>query len=122
MQLRSDVDFEELAKKTSGFTGADLQAVLYTSQLTALEERERDLQTLKGKLIKIMYWQRYRFQYVYILAVQKVLSGSGSAGRLRFLGKYIGHRLLARPEPDNTFWTAKRYNAFLGLLSRSCNT
>jgi len=22
------------------------------------------------------------------------------------MGKYIGHRLVARPEPDNTFWTA----------------
>jgi len=50
--------------------------------------------------------------------VQKVSSGSGRAGRLRlkgkyhrlrmvFLiyGKYIDHRLIARPEPDNTIWT-----------------
>ena len=40
-----------------------------------------------------------------LLAVQKVLSGSGRAGRLRPMGKYIGHRLVARPELDNTFWT-----------------
>jgi len=40
-----------------------------------------------------------------VLAVQKVLSGSGRAGRLRLMGKYIGHRLVARPELDNTFWT-----------------
>jgi len=33
------------------------------------------------------------------------LSGSDRAGRLRLMGKYIGHRLVARPEPDNTFWT-----------------
>jgi len=26
------------------------------------------------------------------------------SGRLRLLGKYIDHRLVARPEPDNTFW------------------
>jgi len=39
------------------------------------------------------------------LAVQKVLSGSGRAGRLRLMEKYIDHRLVARPEPDNTFWT-----------------
>jgi len=39
------------------------------------------------------------------LTVQKVFSGSGRAGRLRFMGKYIGHRLVARPELDNTFWS-----------------
>ena len=38
-----------------------------------------------------------------VLAVQKVLSGSGRARRLRLMGKYIGHRLVARPQPDNTF-------------------
>jgi len=43
---------------------------------------------------------------VHVLAVQKVLSGSSSAGRFRLMGKYIDHRLVARPEPDNTFWTA----------------
>jgi len=26
------------------------------------------------------------------------------------MGKYIGHRLVARPEPDNTFWTAGTHN------------
>jgi len=40
------------------------------------------------------------------LAVQKVLSSSGGAGRLRLMGKYIGNRLVARPEPDYTLWTA----------------
>jgi len=40
-----------------------------------------------------------------VIAVQKVLSGSGRTGRLRLMGKYIGHRLVARPELDNTFWT-----------------
>jgi len=39
------------------------------------------------------------------LAVQKVLSGSGRAWGLRLMGKYIGHRLVARPEPDSTFRT-----------------
>jgi len=33
------------------------------------------------------------------------LPGSGRAGRLRLMGKYIGHRLVARPEPDDTFWS-----------------
>jgi len=38
-----------------------------------------------------------------VLAVQKVLSGSGRAGRLHLMGKYTCHRLVARPELDNTF-------------------
>jgi len=40
-----------------------------------------------------------------VLSVQKVLSGSGHARRLRLMEKYIGHRLVRRPKPDNTFWT-----------------
>ena len=32
------------------------------------------------------------------------MSSSGRAGRLCFTGKYIDHRLVARPEPDSTFW------------------
>jgi len=40
-----------------------------------------------------------------VLAVEKVLYGSGRAGRLRLTGKYISHRLVARPELDNNFWT-----------------
>ena len=42
--------------------------------------------------------------FISALSSQKVLSGSGRAGRLRLMGKYIDHRLVARPEPDNTFW------------------
>ena len=42
---------------------------------------------------------------IVVLSVQKVLSGSGRVGGLRLVGKYIDHRLVARPEPDNTFWT-----------------
>ena len=41
----------------------------------------------------------------YVVSVQKVLSGTGHAGRLRLMGKYIDHRLVARPQPDNIFWT-----------------
>jgi len=69
-----------------------------------------------------------------VLSIQKILSGSSCAGklrsalwgnkfattmlhdqnwttssdraeRLRLMGKYIGHRLVARSEPDNTFGT-----------------
>jgi len=25
------------------------------------------------------------------------------------MGKYFGHRLVARPEPDNTFWTSSTF-------------
>jgi len=47
----------------------------------------------------------------HVLSSQKVLSGSGRAGRLRLMEKYIGHRLVARPEPDNTFWDDSTCNA-----------
>ena len=40
-----------------------------------------------------------------VLSAQKVLSGSDRGGRPRLMGKYIDHRLLARPEPDCTVWT-----------------
>ena len=40
-----------------------------------------------------------------VLTVQKLLSGSGRAGKLRLMEKYIGHRLVARRELDNTYWT-----------------
>ena len=39
----------------------------------------------------------------------KGISGSGRDGRLRLMRKYIGYRLIARPELDNTFWTASTY-------------
>jgi len=51
-----------------------------------------------------------------VLSVQKVLSGSGRAGRLRLVRKFIGHRLVARPKLDNTFWTDSTSN--LGALAR----
>jgi peroxin-1 len=35
----SDVSFEKIAAKTKGFTGADLQGLLYTAQLQAINER-----------------------------------------------------------------------------------
>ena len=38
-----------------------------------------------------------------VLSVQKSLSGSGRTERLRLMGKFISHRLVARPELDNTF-------------------
>jgi len=41
-----------------------------------------------------------------ILLVQKVLSSSGRAVKLRLMGKYNDYRLVARPELDNTFGTA----------------
>jgi len=38
-----------------------------------------------------------------VLSSQNVSSGSGRAGRLRLMGKYVDHRLVARPELDNIF-------------------
>ena len=37
------------------------------------------------------------------------------------MGKYIGHRLVARPEPDNTFWTASTTPAVMsGVVHQIC--
>lgn len=36
--LSADVDLGEMADETRGFTGADLQAVLYTALLKTVEE------------------------------------------------------------------------------------
>lgn len=41
MTLTDDVDLAALAKNTPNFTGADLQSVLYTAQLMAVEELEK---------------------------------------------------------------------------------
>lgn len=37
MNLGKDVNFERVAAETEGFSGADLQAVLYTAQLAAVD-------------------------------------------------------------------------------------
>lgn len=37
MNLSSDVDLEKIAEETEGFSGADLQSVVSTAQLSALE-------------------------------------------------------------------------------------
>jgi len=55
-----------------------------------------------------------------VLSVQKLLSGSGRAGTLRHMGKYLGHRLAARPELDNTFWTDSTFS-YTDVMSR-CST
>lgn len=38
IKFESGVCLEKVAKVTEGFSGADLQAVLYTAQLTAVEK------------------------------------------------------------------------------------
>ena len=47
-----------------------------------------------------------------VLAVQKAFSHSGRAGRLCLMGKYIRHRLVARPERNSTFWTDRTIPCF----------
>ena len=54
----------------------------------------------KHKLFFALEW------IIKVLSSQKVLSGSGRAGRLRLMREYTDHRLVARPQPNNTFWTA----------------
>lgn len=39
--LSDDIDFGEIADDTEGFTGADLQAVLYTALLKTVEQSSR---------------------------------------------------------------------------------
>jgi len=46
------------------------------------------------------YWQRSN-----AIHSATETTGSGRAGGLRLMGKYIGHRLVARSELDSTFWT-----------------
>ena len=60
---------------------------------------------MNRKKISRITQKKWGRDFAHVPAVQKVLSGSGRAGRLRLMGKYIGHRLVARPELDNTFWT-----------------
>ncbi|KAJ1520189.1 hypothetical protein ONE63_004402 [Megalurothrips usitatus] len=43
MNLDADVDFVQIAVKTEGFTGADLQSLLYTAQLSAVEEQQAQI-------------------------------------------------------------------------------
>lgn len=38
MNLEPNVDLTEIAAKSEGFTGADLQAILYSAQLNAVQE------------------------------------------------------------------------------------
>ena len=62
-----------------------------------------------------MIWQhftRLENNVTDVLAVQNVLSGSGRAGRLCLMEKYLGHRLVSRPELDNTFWTDSTVSYF----------
>lgn len=40
MNLDSNVDFTQIALQTEGFTGADLQSILYSAQLKAVEEHQ----------------------------------------------------------------------------------
>lgn len=45
MSVTAEVDFEEVADKADGYTGADLQAVLYNAQMLAIKERREDVAT-----------------------------------------------------------------------------
>lgn len=40
MNLDSSVEFAQIADETEGFTGADLQSILYTAQLKAVEDQQ----------------------------------------------------------------------------------
>jgi len=57
----------------------------------------------KNKKNKKMNTGSQSFMPSPVLSVQKVFVGCGRAGRLCLMGKYVGHRLAARPEADNKF-------------------
>ena len=59
--------------------------------------------SLSGGRVFVTHW-RYSgsiLVYCMVLSVQKVLSSSFRAGRLRLMGRYISHHLVARSETDN---------------------
>lgn len=51
MTLADDVDLEGVARATDGFTGADLQALVYNANLEAVHETidQKSLNTASGK-------------------------------------------------------------------------
>jgi len=63
------------------------------------------------KLILIIFFNSSKtifFKIIFtvdVLLVQKILCSTNRAGRLRLMGKYVEHRLVARLEQDNTFRT-----------------
>ena len=55
--------------------------------------------------ISIWFKKEFFFFSTLVLAVQKVLSGSGRAGRLRLVGKYHGKYILATTLLHDQNWT-----------------
>lgn len=49
LQLSGDVDFEEIASKTEGFTGADLQALVYNAHLDVVHASIAEQSQKKGQ-------------------------------------------------------------------------
>lgn len=46
LTIAADVDFSEISNKTEGFSGADLQALLYNAQLEVVHSTISDSETL----------------------------------------------------------------------------
>jgi len=57
-----------------------------------------------------------------VLSVRKVLSGSRRARRPSLMEKYIGHRLVARSELNNTFWTDSTYWRIFKTFETACTS
>lgn len=49
LEISDQVDFDRLARETECFTGADLQALVYSAQLDSIHERETEDVTLSTK-------------------------------------------------------------------------
>lgn len=58
MNLDKSVDFSNIATNTEGFTGADLQSILYTAQLSTV-----DMQQTQGCFLKNKYIVVYRILF-----------------------------------------------------------
>jgi len=75
----------------------------------AVKDRPQEVKSAISQILEVVFFTFIYFATeinVFLLSVLKVLSGSSRAGRLRRTRKYIDHRLVIRPEPDNTFGTA----------------
>jgi len=53
MVLTSDVDLLKIAERTNGYSGADLQAILYTAQLSAVEHLMEDTKEKTDDVMEI---------------------------------------------------------------------
>jgi len=92
-------------KMLRSFTEWNSEKLYYSAVVDSCEKVAFKFYLKRASVVNKFFVVLWLLPETDILSVQKVLSGSGRAGRLRLTGKYIGHRVVARPELDDTFWT-----------------